>query len=543
GALELQLRCPQNIDGIVADPEPDWSFDALLSELNSLEMKLVTSTSGTLVPFTRTKSRYTSNGKSQKKSSRPFVMNVLENETDDIEGETAKVHDQNYMTVNQFGCDVLYLSTDDENSEDESTLEAQPYLMEEGGLVEGALFELGLEHQLGVKEEIRNKISAFEMDLMSENEKSTSALARVEKYIEARRETEIKLDNQYQRKMAEALDNHLSAIQRDHELKSQVEERKIRSDAAYEEAKRKEKAFQEEKLRQEKAKAEAEAKLRAEEAKRAALEAEQKAASEAAGAEREVTPKINEILETLNAKSNGSENDKSKQSASMGDIVKVAESALKLEQDRLKKLKDLNEENNALGLSLNKDINRHERNISKLIRQITGTRDVVRQKAEDLVKNLKSPLVPQSISFAAFAKKVVSYSENPGSAAFACAYVVVLVNSQVPRVMDLVLAELHKACIYTVPKHIAYSQSAFELKETYYKTIGFREDQGKIESVDNYLKRVESCMKFYAALVQTEVPGIQNTHGLKDGWAWFARFLNSLPASRFTAVALSAFLR
>lgn len=57
---------------------------------------------------------------------------------------------------------------------------------------------------------------------------------------------------------AEALDNHLTAVQRDHELRSQIEERKIRSDAAYEEAKRKEKALQEEKLRQEKAKVESE---------------------------------------------------------------------------------------------------------------------------------------------------------------------------------------------------------------------------------------------------------------------------------------------
>lgn len=57
---------------------------------------------------------------------------------------------------------------------------------------------------------------------------------------------------------AEALDNHLTAVQRDHERKSQIEERKIRSDAAYEEAKRRERALQEEKLRQEKVKAEAE---------------------------------------------------------------------------------------------------------------------------------------------------------------------------------------------------------------------------------------------------------------------------------------------
>lgn len=55
---------------------------------------------------------------------------------------------------------------------------------------------------------------------------------------------------------AEALDNHLTTIQRDHEHRSQIEERRIRDDAAVEEAKRKEKALQEEKLRQQKAKEE-----------------------------------------------------------------------------------------------------------------------------------------------------------------------------------------------------------------------------------------------------------------------------------------------
>lgn len=50
----------------------------------------------------------------------------------------------------------------------------------------------------------------------------------------------------------EALDNHLTAVQRDHEHRSQLEERRIRDDAAIEEAKRREKALLEEKLRQEK---------------------------------------------------------------------------------------------------------------------------------------------------------------------------------------------------------------------------------------------------------------------------------------------------
>lgn len=47
-------------------------------------------------------------------------------------------------------------------------------------------------------------------------------------------------------------------VQRDHEQKSQIVERRIRDDAALEEAKRKEQAMKDQKIRQERAKQEAE---------------------------------------------------------------------------------------------------------------------------------------------------------------------------------------------------------------------------------------------------------------------------------------------
>ena len=36
-----------------------------------------------------------------------------------------------------------------------------------------------------------------------------------------------------------------------------------------------------------------------------------------------------------------------------------------------------------------------------------------------------------------------------------------LYMNQVPHAMDLLLAEFHRACIYTVPKHITYSEVMF----------------------------------------------------------------------------------
>ncbi|KAJ1380498.1 GLE1-like [Sesbania bispinosa] len=189
------------------------------------------------------------------------------------------------------------------------------------------------------------------------------------------------------------------------------------------------------------------------------------------------------------------------------------------------------------------DYTRHENHISRLIRQIRGTRDSVRSKASDLIKLLNDPLCPQSISIEIFAKKVVSYCENPGNSPFANAYVIVLVTSQVPHGMDILLAELHRACPYTVPKHMVYRKSTFQSKEAYFRSIGYRENDEKMESTEDFLKRLESYVKVYGALVQTEIPNVPNLHGLQEGWAWLARFLNALPANQYTAVSLNAFLQ
>lgn len=552
----MELRCPQKVDGIAIDPEPDWSFDALLSELNSLETRL--NASSKPVPFTKTKSREISTGKSVESNARAFVIRVSDDELEnDNERKGEEVHNGSLVAVKRFTCDALYLSESDD-SDDDVALGGESFLMDEVGLADGALVELTHQHQLGVKEEIRNLISTLETQLISENEQSTSALAQVEKYRDMRREMDRKIDTVYQRKIAEALDNHLTAVQRDHELKSQIEERKIRSDAAYEEAKRKERALQEEKIRQEKVKAEAEmqAKLRAEEAKRAALEAEKRAAKEAA--EREAAENSKRITAGVSqdgacghqpddssviagAQSRGSRSDGTKKLQS---AVRATESALNIEQKRLQKLKELDEENQSLKLSSNEDFSGYEKDISRLIRQIRGLKDNVRTKASELVKIFNNPLCPQSISLATFSKKVVSRCETPDdNVAMSCGYVIVLVASQVPQVMDILLGEFHRACIYTVPKHIVYSEAAFESEEAYYKTIGYREEDGKIESLENYLSRLKSYMRLYAALIQTEIPGVQNAHGLKEGWAWLARFLNALPANIYTAVALIAFLQ
>ncbi|XP_010494974.1 PREDICTED: protein GLE1 [Camelina sativa] len=514
--IVLEPRCPRNVDGISIDPEPNWNFHSLVSAIESVEKKL-NAFSKFPQPITNSTSRMGRSGGG-------FVMHVsedeMESDEDEDEESEAEEEDKDYSQIctvgRRFAFDEIYLS---DESDDEFDNEPE-YMMNKMGLAESALYDVNNNHQTEIKDDIRNQVTVVEMEIMNEVETSRSALARVEKYSETRKEVERKLDLQYQRKVAEALDTHLTAVQREHKIKSQIEERKIRSE---EEARRRERAHQEERTRQEKARVEAEmlAKSRAEEAKK---EFERKAAKEVAEKEeadrKAAEQKLAEekaVIERLSvAGSSASSN-----AQAGGKSIQAAESALTLEKHRLKKLEELGAINQSLKSSSNKDFSSFEKHIARVIKQITVVKDNVSAKINEIVKIFKDPSCPVSISIAIFAKKMVSSGQNP----FACSYVIVYVTSQFPQAMDILLAEFHKACIYTVPKHIVNSQTAWD-SEAY--------------------ERLSSIMRLYGALVQTDIRGgnATNIHGIEHGWAWLARFLNNISANnRVTATALNAFLQ
>ncbi|CDY16065.1 BnaC08g40580D [Brassica napus] len=508
--IVLEPPCPRSVDGISIDPEPNWNFDSLLSEIESVEKKLNVF-SRFPQPLTHTTLRMGSRGGG-------FVMRVsedeMESDVDEESEEEEEDHRQLCTKGKRFACDDLYLS---DESDDEFDCEPESFLLTKMGLAESALYEVINDYQTEVKEDIRSQVSVVETEILQEIETSRSAIARVEKYKETRKEVERKLDLQYQRKVAEALDTHLTAIQREHEIKSQIEERKIRSEEAQEEARRRERAHQEEKIRQEKARAEAEmqAKQRAEEAKK---EAERKAAKEAA--EKEVTDRKAAEQRIAEEKAERERTQRSLAASNAqagGKSIQAAESALTLENHRLKKLEELEATNQSLRSRPNEDFSSFEKQITRAIKQIRGTKDNVSKKSNEIVKIFRDPRCPVSISIATFAKKIVSAKDH-----FAGSYVIVYVTSQFPQAMDIVLAEFHKACNYTVPKHILNSQSAWDS--------------------DAY-EQLDSTMRLYGALVQNDIRGVTNIHGIDQGWAWLARFLNKTSATRATATALNAFLQ
>lgn len=103
--MKLGLRCSPRVDGVAVDPEPDWSFDALVSELNALESKLAsTSLTAPASQFRKTMA----SGKNEGERGKPFVLRAHEFELEDTESEDDE-DDKVLVPVKRFNCDDLYL--------------------------------------------------------------------------------------------------------------------------------------------------------------------------------------------------------------------------------------------------------------------------------------------------------------------------------------------------------------------------------------------------------------------------------------------------
>ncbi|KAG2267999.1 hypothetical protein Bca52824_062554 [Brassica carinata] len=194
-------RCCKNLlsHGISIDPEPNWS---LLSEIESVEKNLN--------PFLKFPQPFSKTALRMGRSGGGFVMRVSEDEMESDEEEERSF----------------------DESDDEFDCEPESFLMSNMGLAENVLYEVINDRQTHVKVRYKmilgiKQVSVVKAEIVNEIETSRFAIARVEKYRETRKEVERKkLDFQYQLKVGEALDTHFTVVQREHEVKSQIEERK-----------------------------------------------------------------------------------------------------------------------------------------------------------------------------------------------------------------------------------------------------------------------------------------------------------------------------
>lgn len=520
------------------DPCPSWTLGDVLTEFDAFE---ATRLAAPPMPL-KQPPKWADGGSGREKA---FVMRVEEEgDTEDEDDDSDEDARALVAHGTSFSCNDIE-SSDSEESGDELDGRVTPYhLMEKRSLEKSILLELEREHHLKIQEEVRSKLSALEVCHQNEIQRTISAFARLQKYAESRKEIDRRLDVHFQRKIAEILDKHLSMVQRDHEQKSQIVERRIRDDAAVEEAKRREQAMKEDKIKQERTRQEAEtrqkaaAKLAAE-AQKAAYEAAQKEAAETEAA------KLRAAAVSQNSVAHATTVNKKEIKSELPGIKVFADSSALEAESRRHALHDQVPSN----IYLSKEFSKYDRQIGKSISKLMPTTDSVKARASELVKALDGHECPRPIACRLFADKIISIvkSRNPkdktfGNLAFACGYVMLLVTNQVPEAMDYLLAEFHKVCVYTVPKHL-HALNAQARNRDYYRLIGYQEENGQLESTEKYLTNVAAYVKLYAAMIQTEIKGVHHPHGLAEGWKWLAMFLNTLPATTATACALHAFLK
>lgn len=569
GRLQLILKSPykSKVVSVVekfVDPSPDWTLQDLQSELDVISTRYTSTVALDNEPPPSTAKgiswRELSVTADFGRTNAPFRMRAFdsdsETESSDDELNSPAPASSNRVNGVGVGKDDHIRHANSKGSEEllvvvkDDVRESSP-LLARTGYVESALLELERERHSRVQEEFRKRRLLLDNALREEVQREAALLARVEKEKEAKCELARRSDKQDQRQIAELRDEHLSALQRDHELRSQFEARQIRKEAAEEEARRQEIAAREERERQAKAKIQlAKEKAEAEAAKRKA----QADAAAAAALKREEDQKAKENLQqSAKEKDAHKENADQKEStskATTGLKPKVAPSAAKLEESRLINLRAYEAVYAPLRTNpvQQKELKTYERQIIKHLQQIAATQQQVGIKSRDLLQFLNSSMgVPTQFLLVTLGAKLLSQCESQilklPSFAFALAQVIVNVASQVPLLIDIVLAKLHEVCIFTVPKYYVFTKDQFENDAAYYKALGYREEDGKLESTDDYVARQAAYMTFYGAMIQTDVAGGKNPHGLAAGWAWVARFLNSIPADRNTASALEAFLK
>ncbi|TVU29425.1 hypothetical protein EJB05_20990, partial [Eragrostis curvula] len=533
GFERVELRCPRDLD-----PRPSWTLGDVLAELDALD---ATRQAAPPTPLKQLPD-WATDGNTREKA---FVMRIDDEESTDDEDDSGDESAAHALVANgsRFSCNLLE-SSDSEESEDGSY-----HLMEKRNLEKSILLDLEREHHLKVQEEVRNKLAALEVSHQNEIQRTFSAFARLQKYVESRKEVDKRLDVHFQRRIAEVLDKHLSNVQRDHEQKSQIVERRIKDDAAIEEAKKKEQAIKEEKIRQERARQEAEARQKeaaklAAEARKTAFEAARKEAAENEIKSREAAA-MQSSQSSQGSVTGPTMANRNEVTPELPGIKVFAVSSALEAESRRRALFDQVPGN----INLSKEFIKYDRQIAKSISKLMPTTDSVRARATELIKALDGQDCPRPIACRIFANKIISIvkSRNTkdktfGNLAFACGYVMLLVTNQVPDAMEYLLAEFHRVCIYTVPKHL-HALNAQARNQDYYKLIGYQEENGQLESTESYLTYVVAYMKLYAAMIQTEIKGVQHPHGLAEGWKWLAVFLNALPATPATAYALHAFLK
>ncbi|KAF9102760.1 hypothetical protein BGX27_010865 [Mortierella sp. AM989] len=141
------------------------------------------------------------------------------------------------------------------------------------------------------------------------------------------------------------------------------------------------------------------------------------------------------------------------------------------------------------------------------------------------------------------AKKIVKQAETEAlvkaTPTFPLAHVAVLLFTNHPLFLDVLMARFAKKCPYVTPMYIQKGPN--DSSEDYLAKLAYKKTAKGYESEAQYNARQCAMFTLYCAIMQTTPPIGQNVYPISYGWTWVARIMN-MPPRPITPALIAVFV-
>lgn len=140
-----------------------------------------------------------------------------------------------------------------------------------------------------------------------------------------------------------------------------------------------------------------------------------------------------------------------------------------------------------------------------------------------------------------FVRKGEEQVTSKHDSAFAIAMVAVALWGEHRDMGDMYQAQFTNQCPYLVPYYAPRLEG--QTDEEYFKSRGYKYEDGSVEKQDKFLKRMSGIMRLYFAMIVSSPARGAHPHGIEHGWRWFSRVLNLEPEPDISATMIFDFLQ
>lgn len=138
------------------------------------------------------------------------------------------------------------------------------------------------------------------------------------------------------------------------------------------------------------------------------------------------------------------------------------------------------------------------------------------------------------------AKMIVKKGEEQVSSKHESAFAIGMVASglwrESPSIGELLIAHFQAQCPYLVPYYIPKQEGQSDVD--YFKSRGYKYEDGVVEKHDKFLKRMSGLMRLYFSILVSAPPRGSHPHGIEHAWIWLTRTLNLDPEPDITTTMI-----